>query len=410
MMGKNNKMLPRMFFPAVFAAALAACGGIHSPAPTARHPSPLPPEGHNVSPPPTRTEQPAVPPTSTLTGISTPSPTAIPSPTVTSLAQPSFSHPLKPGPVINSENAVQVVLLGSIPEPLIHTYIGSKVAWSPDGRLLAVNTDGEGIRLIDPLTMTEVGEIRQTDADIIDHPGDMAFSPDGTTLAVAIPAGKFSFPNEVAFYDLRTLEPARENIGGQAINVLEYSHHGRWLAVGSDLAMTVEDLSAAKRKWLMHFGYENDNAHFAYATFSQDDAHLAFAGTDSPARIYRTDTWSEERMFFTQGGGLCFSPDSLSVAVNPGIWSIDGYTVIKEFDPSFTVRVCDFGVQGDILVNIVGINSNIDIWDVHTGKIITSLSGHLIVNDIAFSPDGRFIASVGRDTDDTMNIWGIPAE
>ena len=49
-------------------------------------------------------------------------------------------------------------------------------------------------------------------------------------------------------------------------------------------------------------------------------------------------------------------------------------------------------------------DNTIKLWDTHTAELITLLIGHTeIVNGIAFSPDEHILASVGRDT--TIRLW-----
>lgn len=44
------------------------------------------------------------------------------------------------------------------------------------------------------------------------------------------------------------------------------------------------------------------------------------------------------------------------------------------------------------------------IWDATSGKVVQSLTGHRgIIQDLAFSPDGKLLATVG--TDSTIRLW-----
>jgi WD40 repeat protein len=393
MMEKTGRTLRRMFVPAVLAVALAACGGSYLPRPTAGHPSPLPPEGHNISPPPTRTES------------WTPSPIATPSPTVNSLAQPSFSYPLKPGPVINRENAKRVIRLGIIPIESLGGIIGSQMAWSPDGSRLAVTTNGEGIRIIDPLAMIEIGEIWRNVEGMADAPGGIASSPDGTMIAVSLPDDESDHPWKIVFFDTQTFAKVREDIPSNIGYVLSFSHHGKWLAYGSQWGGEVINLEDNSQIYQF---VADENADFDSVVFSWDDRYFTASANGHTPGLVHTGSWKVEREL---SGSICFAPDGERIAMTPVIWSLEDFQLTTNMGDDFGVGLCDFGMQNDILINF-DLCLGIGIWDADTGGLLNFLvpmDGCGTFYNVSLSPDGKFIAVIDR-LKKVLSIWGIPAE
>jgi WD40 repeat protein len=62
----------------------------------------------------------------------------------------------------------------------------------------------------------------------------------------------------------------------------------------------------------------------------------------------------------------------------------------------------DFSPNGSLLA--VGVGNTLQIWDVTTGSMIASLEGHAgAITKLAFSKDGRYIATAGQDNQ--LYLW-----
>jgi WD40 repeat protein len=398
------RILPfRNTLPLLLLFLSVSCGGVTPESPEF---SPPPPPSMN-EPSPTRTKLPPPgthepsPPTGTLPAFPTASRTSPPTSTATATLNPTVNYPLKSGPVINGENAGRIIRLGTVHEKLAGGEVGAQLAWSPDSSRIAVTTEGEGVRIIDPLQMKEVGEIRQETEDVFDRPGGIAYTPDGRFLAVSVPFGIYSNPREVVFYDVLTLHEAGRLPHRIGANVLTFSHNGRWMAYGTFGVAGVVNLEPFGG--LFYTGEKHSN--FTFVLFSEDDRFFAVSGDNfaSPL-LLETATWSLE---YELEGEICFSPDNLHFAMAPGIWELGSFQEVMIFGEDFFIGVCSFGRQGDILINSQS-GTGLDIWDTATGELLAILGDQMEYEWYSFSlsPDGRLIALADWDAGG-VSFWGV---
>ena len=110
-------------------------------------------------------------------------------------------------------------------------------------------------------------------------------------------------------------------------------------------------------------------------------------------------------------GNIAFSPDNtrLAVATSIGIWMYDSHTreelnLLTLSTLTGNVRSLAFSPDGSTLAS--GRDETVRLWDVATGKHKATLTGHTgWVRSIAFSPDGCTLASGSEDQ--TVRLWEI---
>jgi WD40 repeat protein len=324
-------------------------------------------------------------------------------PTITPTYLPNITYPLKPGPIITRENATLVALLGTIPEGSMGGVVGSQLAWSPDSSELAVTTCGEGVKIIDPMAMREIGEINQQIEGIVDCPGGIAYSPDGNILAVSIPQGKYSNPGDISFYETSSFTKVRD-IPSNGAYALKFSHNGKWLAYGGLMGGEVINIETEEQV----YQFDETNIDFDFVLFSWDDNYFTASGNGYSPVLVNTGTWTAE---YELDGNICFSLDNKYIAMNPGIWEMGKYQLVKQFETNYFVGLCDFGKQSDILINSES-GVGVVIWDVNSGIILNHFLKMIKFSpyyNMALSPDGKLIAVMDRSTK-AVSIWGIPSD
>jgi WD40 repeat protein len=249
------------------------------------------------------------------------------------------------------------------------------LAFSPDGKWLAAGDhQGKKVKVwdIDP---KHAGRGRRLVHDLRGQPQhgilSVAFSPDSKLLAVAGWSGGI-----VRVWDTSTGEVRQQlKYHEWGIFSVAFSPDGRHLAsAGIDTTVRVWDLAAGLEIACLEPHHKGP---VTSVTFSADGNLLVSASEDRSVRLWEkggdAKTWKPLKPLNDPAGGV------LSVAISP----------LKD------LRLAWGGMDGTVKV-----------WDQSTGKTQV-LRGHTSwVESVAFSPDGKYIASGSRDG--TVKIWKTP--
>ena len=158
------------------------------------------------------------------------------------------------------------------------------------------------------------------------------------------------------------------------------------------------------------------------ASLTSNGRVLAVVTRDGVARHYNLSTngnlepiWSK-RVARSDRGSASFSPDGrlYAVATAGRILIVDSTTGrqmlgLERCFGEGDVRCLSISADGrHIAVGSNGPEAVVRIWALETGQELASLKGHLgDVNAVAFSPDGKTLASAGSDRG--VLIWKVPS-
>ena len=322
------------------------------------------------------------------------------------------------------------------------------IASSPDGTRIATGDFDTTVKVWDAATGTLLLKLFGHSSYV----NGLAFSPDGKTLATASEDGM------VKFWDAETGKLLL-TLSGHSSGVLSvaFSPDGERLYTASrDGTVKVWDISpSAGGDALNLVGHTSRVATVAYRP---DGKQLATLGWDGTVRIWDAVTGEQLHMIQLEGeygvgnmiaGNVTYSPDGKLLAYNDlnttriinvengdelmaldpfesGVMSVvfspDG-KLLADVGVDGTVRIHDSG-GGKTLLEFVTVEiqqivfspdekrlaiaaeDGAYVYDVTTGKLVLKYSGHgegIRNSGIAFSPDGKWIASSGNDS--TIKVW-----
>jgi WD40 repeat protein len=246
-----------------------------------------------------------------------------------------------------------------------------QVAFSPDGRyyLAAARSPGSSMGIYDSKTGKRLAQFSPVQFSLPASWSGGAFSPDGTKVLSWSYASSSLYVWD-SFSNLRLLHTLAGH--KEAISNGAFSPDGKLIVSGSqDHSLIIWDAITGKKKRILE-GHTDDCG----GCFSPDGKWIVSTagGDDSSIRVWDAATGKE---IWKQAG--------------PGL-------------NDFRLSKANFFSPDGLLLLSLQVNS-VRIWEIATGKEVATLKGPADLIGASFLPDGRHLASWGKDK--RLRIWNL---
>jgi WD40 repeat protein len=285
-----------------------------------------------------------------------------------------------------------------------------RLAFSPDGHQVAVTERDNAVRVYDVGTGERLHSwtVKLTDPSE-NYTSAVAFSPDGATLAAG------ATDNLIHRWDLRTgreLAPLR----GHTWYVLGliFSADGRWLySVGWDGAIRRWDTGTGQEKAIV------PGAATGTVARSPVGSLLAWEGEGGVLHFADAVTGKTVRTLPGNPAGfahLAFSPDGSILAAGGNdlslqLWEVATGKLLRQWswpkgkDPHTGVEDIAFSPDGKTLATASFRGHEVLLWDVSTGARLARAPQEMVYG-VVFTPDGQTLVSAGWDRG--LRWWDVP--
>ena len=338
----------------------------------------------------------------------------------------------QPGGPMKLWDYVSHQVVRTFPEP------GSRLTFSPDGRILAARCTNDTVKL---WNVDSGAEMRR-----LDNAGNvlcLSFSPDGQTMAAG------NWDGEVNLWNVTTGErglPLQRQAG--QLWSLAFSPDGKMLATGSsDQTVRFWNVSTGKEESKL-IGHGSEVWAVAFAP---DGKTLATGGKDEMVMLWNTAPERAEVVLTNVSRPPSFSPDSKllatwkfggpvtvwDVATRQPVWVLDSERfaqfptdggTLTTLSTNRSLRFWDVATQtvqrtlalpgitdstqavrmvlrGDRLASSDG-GGFITLFEISTGGVIGKFKAHGGYSDaLTFSPDARLLATA--DEDHSIKLWDV---
>ncbi|MCO6509885.1 MAG: hypothetical protein J5I65_03760 [Aridibacter famidurans] len=288
----------------------------------------------------------------------------------------------------------------------------SKIAFSPDGNLLAVGGSDQFIYVYEADSLKCLSRFERKDEDLY----FVAFGRDQSKLLVAYEDGVLEVWN---WQSKKSIKSATILKGVSGFSIPQFSENGAYCYFLVEANLAVYDTTDWKRLGIIRTkeGYRTGGQHMSIeygsvpinsATFSVSGEEIVTSHYDGSLRVWETRTGKQLRSFPFGKEAAFLLPLNLQKVIAVVGKRDDSAIEIIDFRSGSTAGRIEhedltyiegFAISSDKRVLATSdISGLILVWDVASRKHLFSLNFGFSGDDaLAFSPDGKYLAAGGRN-------------
>lgn len=285
-------------------------------------------------------------------------------------------------------------------DELVNNYgVVRKVAFHPNGQILASKGTDNSLEILDPVTSRRLKAF----------PGDSSaiwsadFNPNGDLLAVGTYFWQLIVWNIETDEGFPIFDAHEAPVWSVAISL-----DGKTLVSSAGDIVTVWDLET--RAFIKDLYHHDDTVYTVAIT--PDNTTLVSGSEDTTIKIVNLGTGDFIRTLEGHKGGVrsvAISPDGKKIVSGSyddtvKIWNLETGKLIRSLEPhSGDVISVAISPDGKFIAS-GSKDKTVKVWDLETGDFLKTLDGHTDeVYSVAFSPDSQFIVSGSKDN--TIRLW-----
>lgn len=303
-----------------------------------------------------------------------------------------------------------------------------RLAFSPDGKMLASGSGDRTARLWD----TETGRLLATLNGHKDAPF-VSFSSDGARLATGsideegakvweVKTGLLiaTLPHEKLCAYCGTSADVAFSSDGRTLATSNYRRAYLWDTADWKLRTALVDPRLSRTvparnqgRWAGRVETDSHADSIYLMLVSPDGRRLATGSRDSTAKLWDVVTGELEATLKHEMAvtALAFSRDSKILATGSAdrsarLWDVGSGKLLSVLEHKGTVWSLSFSPDGKLVATGSDNQKTVSVWDTSTGKLLETLSDSRY--PVAFSPDGRALATAKWGHPGTVLLWDVP--